>query len=51
MTVALAGVGFKVQLKDLFTKGSRPILLGGCTWLAVALSSLIFVFLFAKYIG
>lgn len=51
VTVALAGVGFKVQFKDLFTKGYRPILLGGFTWLAVAISSLAFVFLFAKYIG
>ena len=51
VTAALAGVGFKVQFKDLFTRGVRPILLGGCTWLAVALSSLTFVFLFAKYIN
>ena len=38
ITVALAGVGFKIQFKDLFTKGIKPIILGGCTWLAVAAS-------------
>lgn len=51
ITAALAGVGFKIQFKDLFTKGVKPIILGGCTWLAVATSSLLFVKLFAGYIG
>lgn len=51
ITTALAGVGFKIQLKDLLTKGLKPIILGGCTWLAVAASSLLFIKLFASYIG
>ena len=51
MTAALAGVGFKLQFKDLFRNGIRPILLGGVTWLAVFLSSLAFVILFAGYIA
>ena len=51
ITVALAGVGFKIQFKDLFTKGVKPIILGGCTWLALAASSLIFIFAFAGYVG
>lgn len=50
-TAALAGVGFKIQFKDLLTKGIKPIVLGGCTWFAVAASSLIFINLFANYIG
>lgn len=51
VTVALVGVGFKIKFKDLFTKGVKPIILGGCTWLAVAASSMIFVYVFANYIG
>lgn len=51
ITVALAGVGFKIQFKDLFTKGIKPIILGGCTWLAVAASSIAFIFIFASYVG
>ncbi|NMA65424.1 MAG: putative sulfate exporter family transporter [Clostridiaceae bacterium] len=50
-TTALAGVGFKIQFKDLVTKGVKPVILGGCTWLAVFVSSLIFVCLFASYVG
>ncbi len=51
VTVALAGVGFKIRLKDLFTKGGKPILLGGVTWLSVAVSSFSYIFLFAERIG
>lgn len=51
ITTALAGVGFKIQFKDLFTKGIKPIILGGCTWLAIAASSLIFIHIFAGYVG
>ena len=51
ITAALAGVGFKIKFKDLFTKGTKPIILGGCTWFAVFLSSLTFIHLFAGYIG
>ncbi|CAK7068134.1 hypothetical protein CIW83_18965 [Tissierella sp. P1] len=51
ITAALAGVGFKIHFKDLFTKGTKPIILGGCTWAAVALSSLLFITIFANYVG
>lgn len=48
VTVALAGVGFKIQFKDLFTNGMKPILLGGLTWVVVAISSFSFIHLFAN---
>ncbi|GFI08706.1 hypothetical protein IMSAGC007_01157 [Lachnospiraceae bacterium] len=48
---ALAGVGFKIKFKDVFSKGVKPIALGGITWACVAASSLAFVFLFSGYIG
>lgn len=48
---ALAGVGFKIKFKDVFSKGAKPIALGGITWLCVAASSLIFIHLFAGYVG
>ena len=48
---ALAGVGFKFKFKDVFSKGVKPIALGGITWLFVAASSLAFIFLFAGYVG
>ncbi len=51
ITIALAGVGFKIQFKDLLTKGLKPVILGGFTWLAVAISSLIFITVFVGYIG
>ena len=51
ITAALVGVGFKIRFKDLFTKGAKPILLGGITWFFVALSSFVFIYLFAQYIG
>lgn len=51
ITAALVGVGFKIHFKDLFTKGTKPIILGGVTWAAVAISSLIFVTVFANLIG
>lgn len=52
VTIALSGVGFKIRFKELFTKGLKPIALGGCTWLALFLSSLTFATLFAeKVIG
>lgn len=43
ITVALVGVGCKISLRDLFTKGYKPVLLGGCTWLAVAVVTLSYV--------
>lgn len=48
---ALAGVGFKIKFKDVFSKGIKPIALGGITWVCVAASSMIFIHLFAGYVG
>lgn len=48
ITCALAGVGFKIKFRDLFTNGVKPVILGGCTWICVALASLGFVVLFAS---
>ncbi len=48
---SLAGVGFKIKFKDVFSKGLKPIALGGITWACVAASSYIFAFIFAGYIG
>lgn len=48
IAVALVGVGCKIKIRELFTDGVRPVLLGGCTWLAVAASTLCYVLLFAK---
>lgn len=50
-TVALCGVGFKIKFSELFTKGIRPVLLGGATWAALCASSIVFVLLFAGYIN
>lgn len=51
ITTALAGVGFKVRFKGLFTEGCNPIILGGITWLSLSISSIIFVITFANYVG
>ena len=51
ITAALVGVGFKIRFQDLFTKGAKPILLGGITWLVIAISSFLFIYVFAGYIG
>lgn len=48
---ALAGVGFKIKFRDVFSRGMKPIALGGITWLCVAASSVIFIYLFAGYVG
>lgn len=48
---ALAGVGFKIKFADVFSKGAKPIALGGITWACVAASSLAFIHLFAGYVG
>lgn len=48
---ALAGVGFKIKFAEVFSKGIKPIALGGITWACVAISSYAFAFLFAGYIG
>ena len=46
ITVALVGVGCKINLRDMVTRGVRPVLLGGCTWLAVAVVTLSYVLFF-----
>ena len=46
ITVALVGVGYKIKFKGLLTKGAKPFLLGGVTWLALTLSCLIYIFWF-----
>jgi uncharacterized integral membrane protein (TIGR00698 family) len=51
ITCALVAVGFKMKFKDLFTRGYKTLLLGGCTWLMVAISSLCFIYLFADYVN
>ncbi|NLY36130.1 MAG: putative sulfate exporter family transporter [Tissierellia bacterium] len=51
ITAALVGIGLKIRFKDLLTQGAKPILLGGITWLSLALSSLIFIFVFRNFIG
>lgn len=45
IAVAMVGVGFKIRLSSLFTEGMRSVVLGGCTWLAVALSTLSYTLL------
>lgn len=46
ITMALVGVGYKIKLKDIISKGLKPIILGGLTWLTVAASTLIYTLLF-----
>lgn len=43
ITTALVGVGSKMKLKELFTKGLRPVVLGGITWIVVAAVTLCYV--------
>ena len=43
VTTALVGVGFKINIKDLLTKGVKPIILGGCTWAMLAIFSSIYI--------
>ena len=43
VTAALVGVGYKINFKDLVTKGVKPVILGGCTWLAVATVSMLYI--------
>lgn len=51
ITTALAGVGFKIQFKNLFTEGLKPIILGGITWLSLCISSILFITIFANFVG
>lgn len=46
ISAALVGVGYNIKLRDLFTKGAKPVLLGGCTWAAASISTLAYLFLF-----
>lgn len=43
VTTALVGVGYKINLKDLFTKGAKPMILGGFTWASVAVVAMFYV--------
>ncbi|WP_018335521.1 YeiH family protein [Actinomycetospora chiangmaiensis] len=40
ITVALVAIGLSMRLADLRRAGVRPLVLGGCLWVAVAVSSL-----------
>ena len=51
ITCALVGVGFTMKFKDLFTKGLKPLLLGGCVWFFVAASTFVFATLMATYVN
>ncbi len=46
ITMALVGVGAKINLKDMLTKGIKPVLLGGCTWAIVAIFTFSYVTFF-----
>lgn len=46
ITMALVGVGAKINLKDMLTKGIKPVLLGGCTWIIVAVFTFSYVTFF-----
>ena len=46
ITMALVGVGAKINLKDMLTKGVKPVLLGGCTWVIVAIFTFSYVTFF-----
>ena len=43
VTTALVGVGYKINIKDLFTKGAKPMILGGITWCSVAIVAMGYV--------
>ncbi len=43
VTTALVGVGYKINIKDLFTKGVKPMILGGLTWTSVAVIAMSYV--------
>jgi len=46
ITVAFTGVGFKVKFAGFFTKGAKPVLLGGCTWAVVSVCTLVYIVVF-----
>lgn len=46
ITMALVGVGVKINLRDMLTRGIKPVLLGGCTWLIVAIFTFSYVTFF-----
>ncbi len=46
ITAALVGIGCKISLKSLFTKGIKPILLGGRTWGVIAVVTFCYVAVF-----
>ena len=48
VTTALVGVGYKINFKDLFTKGVKPMILGGVTWASVAVVAMTYVLVIMK---
>lgn len=46
ISAALVGVGCGIRLRELFTRGAKPVLLGGCTWMAASASTLAYIALF-----
>ena len=46
ITVSLVGIGCKIKLKEMLTKGIRSALLGGCAWLAISFSTLAYIWIF-----
>ena len=43
ITAALIGIGCGVRLAEFFSKGVRPMLLGGITWAAISILALLYV--------
>lgn len=45
ITIAMVKIGYKIQFSDMRRHGLKPLLLGGLTWAAVAVSTLTYVLL------
>lgn len=45
IATALVGVGYKIKLRELFTHGAKPLLIGAVTWLAISATTLAYVML------
>ena len=43
ITIALSAVGFKIRFRELLSEGKAPLMIGGITWLFVALTSFAFI--------
>jgi len=42
-TAALCGVGFKMKFQDIIREGTKPVLLGGAAWVAVTISTVLYI--------